>query len=71
MKTILTSIFFFVFLNLNAQRDLIQEKIHQLYFQGKGLELDYTLFPFNTIEIENDIFHNRWESAGLNLSIFI
>jgi len=70
MKIIFTILLFLFSINYSlAQNKFFQEKFHQLYFQGIGLELDYNLFPTNAVEIENETYFNQWESGGIKLSL--
>jgi len=70
MKTILTATLLFFIINLNAQKEFIQEKFQPLYFQGLGVEFDYTSFPYYEIESNSGYYANRWESVGLNFSFY-
>lgn len=70
MKIHFTILLFLLSINSSlAQKTFIQEKFHQLYFQGIGMEFDYTLFPLNTVVLDNETYYNQWESFGLNLSV--
>ena len=68
MKIKLTLLFIFFFFSTNAQTSFVKDQINKKFFIQKGMELDYTIFPFNSVQIENEIYENQWESAGLNLS---
>ena len=68
MKNLLPLIFLSFISNSHAQSTFIKNQIDKKFILQKGYELDYSLFPFNSVQLENEIYYNQWESAGINLS---
>ena len=71
MKNKLTILLLFSFFSADAQSSFLKNQINKKFFTQKGIEIEYTLFPNNSINIQNVTYENQWESAGLNLSYIL